>query len=524
MNNTYFYSGQIRRFLQQFVRILSNFQVSLGKDRDGNVHLLQVPIYYGDSSRQASSILRNNSENALPTVPAMSIYITGFRYDQKRMQEPFHVSKLQVTERAVDPQGNQTSAAGNPLTVERIMPVPYMLTIKCDIWTSNTDQKLQLFEQIAVLFNPSLDIQSSDNYIDWTSLSYITLTDVNFSSRVVPTGTEDPIDIGTMTFELPVWISPPAKVKNMGVIQRFISSTWDTTDITHELNRPGGGIIGGGAGNGGYGTPNVQSVAGIQAGNPASIAGIRAGNSTFAASGSVGDEGGNAYSPGDLMAKSVYTPVGINILYLGNTLRLIKSVQESSFKIDLPATFTPGGNSYANEYSWVLLFRNYGGLTNGISRVILEQDNATIVGTVSHHPTDESLLLFTPIIDTLPANTLSPVDAIIDPRSVVVDSDILNPESGTRFLILNDIGSPGDSEGAIAWNKPNKPFLVAKSNDIIEFSDGQWNVVFECLANTAVEYITNLRTNTQYKWKDQQWTKSVEGRYGSGAWRVIPRP
>jgi hypothetical protein len=469
MNNTYFYSGQIRRFLQQFVRILSNFQVSLGKDRDGNVHLLQVPIYYGDSSRQASSILRNNSENALPTVPAMSIYVTGFRYDQKRMQEPFHVSKLQVTERAVDPLGNFTAAAGNMLTVERLMPVPYMLTIKCDIWTSNTDQKLQLFEQIAVLFNPSLDIQSSDNYIDWTSLSYITLTDVNFSSRVVPTGTEDPIDIGTMTFDLPIWISPPAKVKNMGVIRRFITSTWDATDITHELND-------------------------------------------------------GTYNPGDLMAKHVYTPVGSNVIYIGNTLRLIKSEQESNFLVNLPVTFTPGSTSYANAYSWTLLFKNYGGLTNGISRVTLEQDNIVVVGTVSHHPTDESLLLFTPIVDTLPANTLSPIDAIIDPRTVVVDSEILNPGDGTRFLILDDIGAINDVEGAIAWNRPNKPFLVAKSNDIIEFVDGHWSVVFNSQETTTVEFITNLRTNTQYKWKDQQWIKSVEGRYGSGAWRVIPQP
>jgi hypothetical protein len=171
-----------------------------------------------------------------------------------------------------------------------------------------------------------------------------------------------------------------------------------------------------------------------------------------------------------------------------------------------------------------LLFKNYGGLINGISRVTLEQDNIVVVGTVSHHPTDESLLLFTPIVDTLPANTLPPIDAIIDPRTVVVDSEILTPGDGSRFLILDDIGAINDVEGAIAWNRPNKPFLVAKSNDIIEFANGHWSVVFNSQETTTVEFITNLRTNTQYKWKDQQWIKSVEGRYGSGAWRVIPQP
>ena len=55
------------------------------------------------------------------------------------------------------------------------MPTPYTLSMKADIWTSNTDQKLQLLEQILVLFNPALEIQTTDNYIDWTSLSVVYL-------------------------------------------------------------------------------------------------------------------------------------------------------------------------------------------------------------------------------------------------------------------------------------------------------------------------------------------------------------
>ena len=37
---------------------------------------------------------------------------------------------------------------GNAFTVERHMPVPYNLQYNVDIWTSNTEQKLQLLEQI----------------------------------------------------------------------------------------------------------------------------------------------------------------------------------------------------------------------------------------------------------------------------------------------------------------------------------------------------------------------------------------
>ena len=42
--------------------------------------------------------------------------------------------------------------------------------------------KLQILEQILVLFNPSLEVQTTDNYIDWTSLTHVMLESVNWSS------------------------------------------------------------------------------------------------------------------------------------------------------------------------------------------------------------------------------------------------------------------------------------------------------------------------------------------------------
>jgi hypothetical protein len=77
------------------------------------------------------------------------------------------------------------------------------------------------------LFNPALEIQSTDNYVDWTSLTAVYLETPNWSSRTVPIGTENPIDVATLTFKLPVWISPPAKVKKLGVIQKIIASIHD---------------------------------------------------------------------------------------------------------------------------------------------------------------------------------------------------------------------------------------------------------------------------------------------------------
>ena len=64
------YSGQIRRFVLQFIRMFSNFQVEFGNNSSGAKTLQTVPVYYGDPSRQAAQILKNNSENMMNAVPA----------------------------------------------------------------------------------------------------------------------------------------------------------------------------------------------------------------------------------------------------------------------------------------------------------------------------------------------------------------------------------------------------------------------------------------------------------------------
>ena len=73
----FFYDEQIRRFLLQFARIFSNFQVEYGQNQAGkNDTLVRVPVRYGDSSRQVQTIIQQNSANELTSTPLMTFYIT----------------------------------------------------------------------------------------------------------------------------------------------------------------------------------------------------------------------------------------------------------------------------------------------------------------------------------------------------------------------------------------------------------------------------------------------------------------
>ena len=159
------YDGQIRRFVVQFIRMMSNFQVQFGTDATGRVTLQTVPVYYGDPSRQASVILKNNSENMLNAVPAMSAYVSALTYDRDRLQNPYYEGVMRIREQTFnDTTQAYTGKQDGLYTVSRLMPAPYKLAMKLDIWTSNTDQKQQILEQLLPLFNPGFEIQSTDNY------------------------------------------------------------------------------------------------------------------------------------------------------------------------------------------------------------------------------------------------------------------------------------------------------------------------------------------------------------------------
>lgn len=459
----FFYDEQIRRFLLQFARIFSNFEVEYGRNEEGTEHTLtRVPVRYGDASRQAQTILQQNSANSMPSTPLMTFYISGLDYDRKRMQEPYFVSKIAVRQRTYDETTDSyETSQGNAFTIERLMPVPYKLTIKLDIWTSNTNQKFQLFEQISTLFNPALEIQSTDNYIDWTSLSVVELESSQWSSRSIPVGVNDPIDIMTMTFSLPIWISPPAKVKKLGVVERIIASVFNANG-----------------------------------------------------------DASNAILDNDLLlgTRQVFTPWAYQTLLIGNKIQLLRPsavVDESNSSLVPP-------DSPPSNVLWSGVVGAYGVLRPGISLIKLEQeDGSEVVGTVAFDPTDDRFMLFTVDEDTVPQNTLDPVDAVINPLQSGPSNGLDPAVAGQRYLLTESTGSYTDGN-AEAWQGITGQALVANANDIIEYDGNRWVVAFNSENSpNNIQYVTNITTNIQYKWTGNTWVKSYQGLYPGGKWNLV---
>jgi hypothetical protein len=229
-NLDYWYDEQIKRYLLQLIRIFSNFQVK--ENTKNGIKYNRVPARYGDASRMVASILRNNSENIINSAPFISVTIGSIQPARDRTHEPFLVDTQQVAERDFNVEtGQYSSVQGNLYTTQRYMPVPYNMTLNVDIWTTNTDTKLQILEQIFVLFNPSIQLQSNDNPLDWSSVFEVELIDINWTSRAVPAGVDESLDIASLNFAIPIWISPPAKVKRQSIIQKIIADVHSTSNI-----------------------------------------------------------------------------------------------------------------------------------------------------------------------------------------------------------------------------------------------------------------------------------------------------
>lgn len=465
MSQQFFYDEQIRRFLLQFTRIFSGFQIEYGNENDGvnAAALIRVPVRYGDSSRNAQTVIQENSASALPSTPLMTFYITSLDYARDRIQEPYFVSKVNVRQRAYD-DTTQTwdTQQGNAFTIERLMPVPYNLVLNLDIWTSNTNQKLQLLEQILTLFNPSLEIQSTDNFIDWTSLSVVNLERVNWSSRTIPMGTENPVDIATLTFSLPIWISPPAKVKKLGVVERIVAGIFD-------------------------------------------------------AQGDAAD----AITNNDLLlgTRMKFTPWNYQVVVIQDKIQVLEPavvVDSNNDQLTVPDIVAD------SPLLWPAVINAYGTLRPGISQLRLEQSDGTeVIGTIVIDPNDNRLLLFSADPDTVPQNTLDPIDAVINPLLSAPSDGLPAAVTGQRYLITESTGSAGNIENPTAWLGVYNQPLVAQANDIIEYDGQRWQVVFVSQVATDVQYVTNLTTGLQYEWSGAEWIKSYQGVYVGGTWSLV---
>ena len=434
----YFYDKQIRKYIQQFIRLFSGFSVEMGTQSDGQKIYQTVPVRYGDVSRMAAHIVKDNSENVVNATPFVSCYVSDMSIAPERRTHAQYNDKVQVFEKKYDLATNEyKNEVGDTYQITRYQPVPYNLTMQVDIWTSNTEQKLQLLEQILVLFNPSLNIHTNTNPFDWTSLSYVELTNMTWSVRSVPSGVDEIIDVSTLQFELPIFISPPVKVQKQTLIHT----------ILNKINQ--------------VDNDNLQSFKL---------------NESFTA---------------QFNSFKIVTLENFKLRYEDGYATILNKAggntdadgQQLDWSKILPA--------YGELRDGISQIR----LRQSTDPTDSSQD---VIGTLSYDSVNAQRLLVTLDAGTQPSNTQGTVDAIIDPANVSPGNGIPVASSGQRYLILTGTNSSGlwgvdaEKNDIIAYNgtnwivafdssaNPGTEFVTnTTTGDQFEWTGSQWQNSFE---------------------------------------------
>jgi hypothetical protein len=572
----YFYDGQVRRYVTQIVRAFSNFSY---KDGDGD--LRQVPVTYGDLTRQVASIMRDNSENKIPSAPRMAVYITGLEMDRTRTSDSSFVSKVNLREKVYDEETNSYIAQqAKGYTVERLHPNPFTLSVNVDLWSTSTDQKLQILEQILMLFNPSLEFQTNDNYIDWTSLTTLFMDSMTFSSRSVPVGTESEIDICTMSFTAPIYISPPTKVKKLGIITKIITGIINSDTGTLELDgfSPDPDYIPEATGLGVQLNPHVTSYRQYGISLSDGIASLATNKLLYKPDAHWLDvmeaELPSQYEPGisqiELRRTYFENPVrGTIEVNENDTTELFITYDEDTLPSDTvidgparnssqhgtvdfvinPRTYNPTNAKTSGARLLVLdaignaAVRNFtpNGTTNRIDTYVdyyinnIEKPDLVASGTsfpVSpavgdlFYRTDEEKLYFFQQSWWL-ADKVTSFEVTVDGNSV---SASIQNFGGQISIILDENITPDNSvqyilhfndDGADAWKNNDGTDFFADQNDIVEWTGSKWQVVYDASEYTNAVFTTNLNTGVQYVFDGVEWVESVDGYYPKGTWSII---
>lgn len=474
-NMDYFYDAQVRRYLLQFMRIFGEFKVSEGK-RGGVTYYNKAPVRYSDMSRMVAHILTKGGENMINSTPFIATSIQSLLIARDRTQDPTLVSKVQIAEREYNTStSSYGTGQGNLYSTDRIMPVPYNLTMQVDIWSSNTDQKLQLLEQILILFNPSLQLQQNSNPLDWSSLFEVELTDIQWSNRSIPAGVDETLDVATLTFVMPIWLNPPAQVKRQKIINSIIANVYKTTSVAdlgydsdiYDFFRTLDGEM-----ETNTITPNNYWV---------SVDGTEA--TLFKT------------APTGTPAESVYDD-GTMVKANWNDLLEVLAPQSAGGTVagagvdiaDIP--LTTGSTLQLNISSDI-------------------ESTSLITGTIVRSSIDTAKLIFTVDNDTLPTTTQTDVTRIVNPLSNYPGDGTISPvATGQRYLLTNEI--VGDNWGS----------LSADVHDIIEYDGAKWIVSFDASSVSDTHYVKNSFTNKQYKYENSSWTSTHEGQYNPGYWKL----
>jgi hypothetical protein len=152
MLGTQFYHETIRRVVVSFGSLFNDINL-VRKDNAGVVQqTMKVPLAYGPRQKFLVRLSEdaNLSKQVAVTLPRIGFEIAGITYDPSRK-----LNRIQKFKKVKTGTTNQLES--------QFMPVPYNINFTLYILAKNSDDALQIVEQILPFFQPDYTITMKDN-------------------------------------------------------------------------------------------------------------------------------------------------------------------------------------------------------------------------------------------------------------------------------------------------------------------------------------------------------------------------
>ena len=147
-----FYHETIRKLVIAFGSLFNNI-VLVRKNNSGVItQTMKVPLAYGPKQKFLARLRQDaNLDNKVSiTLPRISFEIGALTYDPTRKLN--RVQKFK-----------KTKSGNNKQLDSQFMPVPYNITFTLSVMSKNSDDSLQIVEQILPYFQPDYTITLKDN-------------------------------------------------------------------------------------------------------------------------------------------------------------------------------------------------------------------------------------------------------------------------------------------------------------------------------------------------------------------------
>ena len=169
-----FYHETMRKVVVAFGTMFNDIHLVRQNNAGEVTQTMKVPLAYGPKSKWLARLREDPtlSKKVALTLPRIGFEISGISYDSTRKLNS--IQKLKKV---------NSSAQGKTMS-QQFMPVPYNMDFQMSVMAKNSDDALQIVEQILPFFQPDYTVTLNDNTAMGTTRDVpIVLTNVGYEDN-----------------------------------------------------------------------------------------------------------------------------------------------------------------------------------------------------------------------------------------------------------------------------------------------------------------------------------------------------